>query len=569
MMIMCAALYMLFIMILGPRLWAVVSAYSGPLDVAVLIAYALTLLLYAAMSAYFIGVTSFGMLSSEPPTPEWKPNEADYPSVALLYTVCNDFQEGAVLTAISQDYPNYHVFLLDDSWLESSQHQVDVFHRCHLQNTTVIRRQVRHGFKAGNLNDCLRGAASGYEYFVVMDADERLPPDFLQRTVPYLETSDFAFVQANHAPSPFQSSAFARDLGPTLLPFWDMHCRPRNRYGLVMYVGHGALIRTSDWEAVGGFSDVALEDFAFTGDLALRGKRGIYLPSLLCFEDFPDGYLKFKRQYERFVAGALEISSRLSKRVLLRSKLTLVERIDFCLWIVPLFVPLLSLCFCLISVFGVGVLLGTWRHPTLIVGATEWPLLPALVVEDSRFAPLWDWQFTTLSLLLSFSPAFACVVLGVKGKLNPIKLLANSFVAYMSAMVVSLRGFVRFCLTGKTLGGFTSGGVRLEAQNQGANKLGGAFVGSMVSTWAPPRFAELAAGLLIMMGALVCFNFSVAAVGFCLLSGMLIERVGWESWMIRWCVTMAFCAMPLQILLNLVLNRHTAGLPPMVFSLHL
>jgi len=564
------AIYSIFIAGLGSRLWMVLSAYSELFELVVLAFFFLVLLVFAGMAAYFISVTLFGIISSDPSPPigyNWIDSSA--PAVALLYTVCNDFQESAALTAVQQHYPNFHVFLLDDSWAESSKNAVDAFHKSNSQNTTLIRRKYRHGFKAGNLNDCLNGAASKFPYFVVLDADERLPPEFLERTVPYLESSDLAFVQANHAPSPFQTSSFAFDLGPTLLPFWDVHCRPRNSYGLVMYVGHGALIRKSDWDVVGGFSDVALEDFAFTGDLALKGKRGLFLASLLCYEDFPDSYLKFKRQYERFIAGALEISSRLSWRILTRSSLTMVERLDFCLWIVPLFVPLLSLSYTLITVFGVCGIIGDWHRPTLVLGGSEFLLLPGRIVEDSRFAPLWDWQFIFLSLILSLSPAAACIVLGIKKKLNAVKILTYSYVAYMSVMVVSLRGFVRYFVTGKTLGGFTSGGGKLEVQNEGAAKLGDVSVGSMNSKWKPPSVAEFVLGTAILIGGLVCFNLSLASVGFCLLIGLCIERFGWDSRKVKISVIVCFLCVPFQILISLVFNRHIPGLPPMIFSLHL
>jgi hypothetical protein len=35
--------------------------------------------------------------------------------IALLMTVCNDFDESAAKTLTEQIYPNYHVFILDDS----------------------------------------------------------------------------------------------------------------------------------------------------------------------------------------------------------------------------------------------------------------------------------------------------------------------------------------------------------------------------------------------------------------------------------------------------------------------
>jgi cellulose synthase/poly-beta-1,6-N-acetylglucosamine synthase-like glycosyltransferase len=147
-----------------------------------------------------------------------------------------DFQAEAIATCLNQDYPDFHVFLLDDSTRPEFRAAVEGFHAQHPERTTLIRRATRQGFKAGNLNHALRGEAAAYPYFAVVDADERLPADFLRRTVPHLQSSDVAFAQANHAPNPTQHSAFARQMGPTILPFWQVHCKPRNRFGFVIFL---------------------------------------------------------------------------------------------------------------------------------------------------------------------------------------------------------------------------------------------------------------------------------------------------------------------------------------------
>ena len=42
------------------------------------------------------------------------PDEA-LPPVAVLYTTCNDFVEASAWSCVAQDYPNYKVYILDDS----------------------------------------------------------------------------------------------------------------------------------------------------------------------------------------------------------------------------------------------------------------------------------------------------------------------------------------------------------------------------------------------------------------------------------------------------------------------
>lgn len=44
----------------------------------------------------------------------------------------------------------------------------------------IVRRKNKKGYKAGNLNNYLAGRTD-YDYFVVLDSDELIPPDYIRR----------------------------------------------------------------------------------------------------------------------------------------------------------------------------------------------------------------------------------------------------------------------------------------------------------------------------------------------------------------------------------------------------
>lgn len=108
----------------------------------------------------------------------------DSPAVALLYTTCNDFQEEAARTHVSQQYQNYRLFILDDSADPDYQHRIDSFQANYADKVTVIRRKGREGFKAGNINHAMRQVPREYEYFSISDADTLLPPDYIRNLFP-------------------------------------------------------------------------------------------------------------------------------------------------------------------------------------------------------------------------------------------------------------------------------------------------------------------------------------------------------------------------------------------------
>lgn len=548
----------------GPRLWDVMATARTPLEAAILAAFSGMLVLFWMLAAYYTAVVAFSWIA-RPLGRAPRAVMEDLPAVAVLYPTCDDLQEEAALSCVTQDYPSFHVFLLDDSTSAEGQAAVDTFHRRHSEKTTVVRRVDRSGFKAGNLNHALRGAATGYPFFTVIDADERMPGDFLSRTVPYIVASDIAFVQANHSPNENQKTQFARDLAPTILPFWHVHCAPRNRYGFVPYIGHGALLRRRAWEDVGGFPEVLTEDLAYSAALAVRGMRGIFLEHIVCREDFPATYRAFKRQQERYVVGVTQ-ALRGHLLPLLRSKhVSAIEKVDFCLWCSPLYVPALCLLFALICSLGLATVLGHWR-PLTICLADRTVNLGMVRALEARFTPLWSWHFQIASALCAFSPAFAAFSLGLRGKLSITRVLFLGTAPYLSLMLVSWRGILNYVFSGRTVfiptghpsllaDGFSSGPWVAEKPRQVLRS------GSLAAY-------EFPLGLVLAVMSLASFNLGMVAVCVCLSLGSVIEVKGWEFPGVRLAAAACLALVLAHVFVSGFLSVQWAGLPPLPFSVH-
>jgi cellulose synthase/poly-beta-1,6-N-acetylglucosamine synthase-like glycosyltransferase len=235
MIIVFLSLWFFLVGLFGPRLGQILLTSGTPLEASLLIAFSAFHLIFWLLASYFLVTTVFSFLSKAPPNPQNIPLNQT-PKVAILYTTCNDFQEEAASACLNQDYSAFHLFILDDSTQNEVLQRVKMFHLHHAEKTTIINRTTRQGFKSGALNNALKNISTEYPYFAVVDADEIIPPDFLKETVPYLFSSNLAFVQANHSPNPKQKSPFAKDIGPSILPFWNIHCKARNRFGFVVFV---------------------------------------------------------------------------------------------------------------------------------------------------------------------------------------------------------------------------------------------------------------------------------------------------------------------------------------------
>lgn len=229
------------------------------------------------------------------------------PAIALLYTTMNDFSEKAALSCVNQNYPTFHVYLLDDSCVPHYKSRVDQFNESFPRATTVVRRENREGFKAGNLNHALRLVAHEYEFFAVCDADGVLPPDFLTRMLPHFSDDKVGFVQACQRPVlPNDASRFAADLIVGGQIYWERLFSHAARYGFVMFHGHGGVIRTKVWQEAGGFPLVVSEDLEFSTRIRRLGYSGIIADDVVCDEDFPPSHSAFCKRQLKYLRGTCE-----------------------------------------------------------------------------------------------------------------------------------------------------------------------------------------------------------------------------------------------------------------------
>jgi cellulose synthase/poly-beta-1,6-N-acetylglucosamine synthase-like glycosyltransferase len=552
----------------GPRLWHAVAGGQNALEVGVMAVFCGMLVLFWLLAAYYAAVLLFSLLSRARPVPAGSCQDP-CSEIAILYPTCNDFQVEAAESCLRQGYGRFHLFLLDDSTQSQSRELVDEFHSAYPERTTVVRRGIHGGFKAGNLNHALAGEAARYEYFAVVDADERLPPDFLSRAIaPLQRDPELAFVQANHSPNPQQNSQFARDIGSAILPFWHVHCHPRNRYGFVPFVGHGAVVRRSAWETVGGFPELITEDLGFSLALCQRGLRGLFLKDLLCHEDFPSSYPAFKRQQERYIIGTTQIMFRFIPSILRSDKMTWIEKFDFFLWCSPLYVPAMVLIFTAMGSLGLSALFGQWQRPTVSLFGFIFTL-PGAITFREPYRLLCSWDFQIFSVVCALSPAFASIALGFQKKLNAFRLLTLSTVPYLSLMVVAWRGILGYVFKGRVIfppTGENSTGQGEEDNQQSATRTMSERNRSV--SWRPPTAWEVSAGVVMALASLLSANLGMFAVSSCLLVGVAIDRIGWERRITRIATACCFAVILLHMVGSIAFQTGPAGTAPLIFSVH-
>ncbi|HYS74133.1 MAG TPA: glycosyltransferase family 2 protein, partial [Thermoplasmata archaeon] len=230
------------------------------------------------------------------------------PKVAILYATMNDVVPECV-RAIRQTYP-CDVFVLDDS--SDPEKRAIVEHLAADMHFRILHRPNRKAFKAGAINAWLRERGSAYDYFVLLDADSALPPDWVERALRYAEHPDNAdlaifqgMVNIWNTDRPFPGA-----LAPAHVLSRDEWERKLAGYlGTVVCYGHNVLLRTAPVIEVGGFDErYVSEDFATAIRLANAGYGSAFVP-LHSWEAMPENVRGFIKRQNKWTRGSMEFFS--------------------------------------------------------------------------------------------------------------------------------------------------------------------------------------------------------------------------------------------------------------------
>lgn len=275
----------------------------------------------------------------------------DEPSVAVLVAARHEPMEilrSTFITINAMNYKNKEVYLLDDSSLEQYKNEADELAREF--DLKLFRREIRHGAKAGIVNDCLRTLCQ--KYITIFDADQNPTPDFLNKLISILELDDkLAFVQTPQFYSNIEESNVSRGAAFQQAVFYEYICEGKNTDGAMFCCGTNIVFRRSALTDVNGLDESTVtEDFATSVKLHSKGWKSLYYSHVSVFGMGPvnlNGY--FKQQF-RWATGTISVFKKLIWRFftkpfslrpvqwweyLLSSSYYLVGLAFFCLMICP------------------------------------------------------------------------------------------------------------------------------------------------------------------------------------------------------------------------------------------
>jgi hypothetical protein len=337
--------------------------------------------------------------------------------VALISCAADDFNPDALRRSIAQ-HRDVAVLIFDDSKSAEGKRAVDAF--AEQTGAEVLRRSGRRGFKAGNLNAGIRRIQHRFDYVVLLDSDDVLPPDFVDRALRHFARDPkVGIVQARHV-AWRGDSAFTAQFSGLLGTHIDVTQRARSAAGFSMFMGRGAMISLDAYRAAGGIPELVMEDVAFSLEVHRAGFSIAYAPEIVCTEDYPVDFAAFRSQHRKLVEGTTEFVRRSWRRIF-GSGMRWHEKLD--LLFEQLMIP-----------FGAVVGLALLTSGVVLVAAGD----------DVR-APLWVAGVTAVSVAAPLLPE-AARLLRREGVAAAVKFLLLATALYGSVLVLTVRAAAKVLL---------------------------------------------------------------------------------------------------------------------------
>lgn len=228
-------------------------------------------------------------------------------SVACLMPVCDEPLETISETLASicaMRHANKQIYVLDDS--SRAENIKNVANLARDFGVTLIRRNNRLHYKAGNLNNALKQINA--DYVAVFDADQRPSVDFLWDIVPLLdENPRLALVQTRQDyENSYSLIAHAAALQNAL--FYEYIAESKDVTGSMFCCGTNCVLRTEALNEVGGFDTETLtEDFATSLKVHVRGWETRFHDKLYVMGMGPETLGEYLKQYSRWATGTLQV----------------------------------------------------------------------------------------------------------------------------------------------------------------------------------------------------------------------------------------------------------------------
>ena len=322
---------------------------------------------------------------------EWLASLDEPPSIDVLicsYNEGREILERTIVGALGMDYPNFRVWMLDDSrraWVRTL---------CAELGCRYLSRSDNAHAKAGNINHALKHIAASPdppEFVSILDADFVPTPQFLKRAMSLFRDPTIGVVQTPQHfvnPDPIQINLGATKFWPDEQRFFfDIVLPAKDAWSAAFCCGTSSIVRMEPLIEIGGFpTDSVTEDYLLSLRLKEKGFLTAYLNEPLTYGLAPEGLKEYITQRSRWCLGFMQIARGRSGPLSMRSPLAFIDRLSltevFLNWTA---VPLSR---------AIGLII-----PPVSLAFNLQPFHASLYDLAIRFLPFWLWNGLTMHWL--------------------------------------------------------------------------------------------------------------------------------------------------------------------------
>jgi cellulose synthase (UDP-forming) len=264
---------------------------------------------------------------------EWLSAQDPAPSIDVLicsYNEGREILERTIVGALGMDYPNFRVWMLDDTrraWVKTL---------CAELGCRYLSRSDNAHAKAGNINHALKHVASlpgAPEFVSILDADFVPTPQFLKRAMSLFRDPGIGVVQTPQHfvnPDPIQINLGATKFWPDEQRFFfDIVLPAKDAWSAAFCCGTSSLIRMQPLMQIGGFpTDSVTEDYLLSVRLKEQGFLTAYLNEPLTYGLAPEGLKEYIIQRSRWCLGFMQIARGRSGPLSIGSPLAFIDRLS-------------------------------------------------------------------------------------------------------------------------------------------------------------------------------------------------------------------------------------------------
>lgn len=238
-----------------------------------------------------------------------KSGDTVQPKVAVFIPVFNerpDIVSNTLAATLNIQYPNFQVFLLDDSDNADIQERLaELSREFHIE---YIHRTHRRGHKAGAINDAINGLSNDTKYLLILDADHCPKPNILTDLITLIERdSPVAFVQTPQYFKCDTRETIARAYSLQEHLFYKHICRGLAVNNASFMCGTNVIMRLRYLREIGGMDETCItEDLATSFIFHSNGYKSIYLDSVLAEGMPPPSLSAYFTQQMRWAYGTTQ-----------------------------------------------------------------------------------------------------------------------------------------------------------------------------------------------------------------------------------------------------------------------